>query len=78
MVVGNGHLKLKVKEENMWYDAIGFNMAEQFLPSSQTPSTSLLNGTNRIKIAFIPQFNTWQGVKSIQLKVKDIKCIDGT
>ena len=26
MVVGNGHLKLKIKETGCFYDAIGFNM----------------------------------------------------
>ncbi|MBW1854551.1 MAG: hypothetical protein JRJ00_07705, partial [Deltaproteobacteria bacterium] len=29
-VVGNGHLKLKIKEDSMLYDAIGFSLAEQF------------------------------------------------
>ena len=73
--VGKGHLKLKIKEDSLFYDAIGFNLAEQFLPSLQAPADSSPNGRNKIKIAFIPQINTWQGIKSIQLKVKDIKCV---
>jgi len=76
MVVGNGHLKLKIKEGNLFYDAIGFNLAEHFLTSSQSSFSSFPNGTNKIKIAFIPQLNTWQGITSIQLKIKDIKRID--
>jgi single-stranded-DNA-specific exonuclease len=72
--VGKGHLKLKIKEESLSYDAIGFNMAEQFLPSLHPPD-AYPDGTGRIKIAFVPQINTWQGVTSVQLKVKDIKCI---
>jgi len=75
-MVGNGHLKLKIKEESLLYDAIGFNLAEQFLPSLQASPASPPNRTNKIKIAFIPQFNTWQGITSVQLKIKDIKCID--
>jgi len=77
-VVGNGHLKLKIKEENLLYDAIGFNLAEQFLPALQASTGSSPSGTNKIKIAFIPQINTWQGITSVQLKIKDIKCVDDT
>jgi single-stranded-DNA-specific exonuclease len=62
MVVGNGHLKMKIKEDGMFYDAIGFNMADHFALSDQT-----------IRLAFVPQFNTWQGMKNIQLRIKDIK-----
>ncbi len=72
--VGKGHLKLKIKEESLSYDAIGFNMAEQFLPFLKPPDAHP-DGTGRIKIAFVPQINTWQGVTSVQLKMKDIKCI---
>ena len=73
--VGKGHLKLKIKEDSLFYDAIGFNLAEQSLPFLQSSSDSSSNTRNKIKIAFIPQINTWQGMRSVQLKVKDIKCI---
>ena len=62
MVVGNGHLKLKIKENGCFYDAIGFNMGTCHTPQEE-----------EIKLAFVPQFNQWQGVKSIQLKLKDIQ-----
>ena len=62
MIVGNGHLKLKIKEGGCFYDAIGFNMG----------SASTLND-EAIRLAFVPQFNVWQGVKNIQLKLKDIQ-----
>jgi single-stranded-DNA-specific exonuclease len=62
MVVGNGHLKLKIKEAGCFYDAIGFNMGT--CPTLQE---------EEIKLAFVPQFNLWQGIKSIQLKLKDIQ-----
>lgn len=77
-VVGNGHLKMKIKEGSMLYDAIGFSLAEQFHSFLQAPASSPPNGTGKIKIAFIPQFNTWQGITSVQLKIKDIKCVDDT
>ena len=62
MVVKNGHLKMKIKEEGAFYDAIGFNMGNHFPLSDQ-----------KIRLAFVPQFNTWQGIKNIQLRIKDIK-----
>ncbi len=63
MMVGKGHLKLKIKESGRFYDAIGFNMASRF---------DL--GDNSIKLAFVPQINLFNGQKNIQLKLRDIKC----
>jgi single-stranded-DNA-specific exonuclease len=62
MVVGNGHLKLKIKEDGCFYDAIGFNMGSSYNLTDQG-----------IRLAFVPQFNLWQGAKNIQLKLKDIQ-----
>jgi single-stranded-DNA-specific exonuclease len=62
MIVGNGHLKLKIKEDGCFYDAIGFNMGAGHTLREE-----------EIKLAFVPQFNLWQGIKSIQLKLKDIQ-----
>lgn len=73
--VGKGHLKLRIKEDSFVYDAIGFNLAEQSLPLLQSSSDFSSHTRHKIKIAFIPQINNWQGMKSIQLKVKDIKCM---
>jgi single-stranded-DNA-specific exonuclease len=63
MMVGNGHLKLKIKEAGRFYDAIGFNMAARYEL-----------GEASIRLAFIPQINMYNGQKSIQLKLRDIKC----
>jgi single-stranded-DNA-specific exonuclease len=63
MMVGNGHLKLKIKESGRFYDAIGFNMASRFAL-----------GNTSIRLAFVPQFNSFNGQKNIQLKLRDIKC----
>lgn len=61
-IVGNNHLKLKIREKKKIYSAIGFRMADRHpLPSST------------IDLAFIPQFNEWEGVRSVQLKVKDLR-----
>jgi single-stranded-DNA-specific exonuclease len=64
-VVGKNHLKLFLKVSYRKLDAIGFNMAE-FFPSD----------LQKIKAAFIPQFNNWQGERNIQLKLRDIKILN--
>jgi len=61
-IVGNDHLKLKIKEKGRVYSAIGFRMADRY----PLPST-------KVDLAFVPQFNEWEGVRSIQLKVKDVR-----
>ncbi|MFA5812556.1 MAG: single-stranded-DNA-specific exonuclease RecJ, partial [bacterium] len=60
-IVGERHLKLKLKAKGKHFNAIGFNMAERLPPN--TPAAS---------IAFSPQFNTWNGITSIQLNIRDI------
>jgi single-stranded-DNA-specific exonuclease len=63
MMVGNGHLKLKIKDAGRFYDAIGFNMASRYAL-----------GEVSIRLAFVPQINLYNGQKNIQLKLRDIKC----
>lgn len=72
-IVNGGHLKLKIREDGVGYDAIGFNLAERF--QALSPGASSSPG-GRFKIAFVPQINEWQGVRSVQLKVKDIKRVE--
>ena len=72
-IVNGGHLKLKIREDGVGYDAIGFNLAERFHALSPGEASS---PRSRIKIAFIPQINEWQGVRSVQMKIKDIKRVE--
>ncbi len=75
-VVGNGHLKLTIREENLSYDAIGFNLAERFSPVLNGSPNVSHQGKTKVKIAFIPQINDWQGTRNVQLKIRDIKCVE--
>ncbi len=59
-IVGENNLKLKVEEDAI-YDAIGFQMGHLYPLESE-----------RIRIAFVPQINEWQGMKNIQLELRDI------
>ncbi len=61
-VVGNNHLKMRVKQGRTVRDAIGFGMG----------NLNLSPGIN-LDTAFIPQINLWNGGKSIQLKLKDVR-----
>src|SRR5260221_9628571 len=56
------HLKLKLKKDNKFFDAIGFGMGSQF---------EIKKG-DLIDIVYNIEENVWNNVKSIQLKIKDI------
>jgi len=72
-IVNGGHLKLNIREDGVGYDAIGFNLAERFRGLGPGEAAS---ARRRIKIAFIPRINDWRGVRSVQLKIKDIKRVE--
>ncbi|MBT3182352.1 MAG: single-stranded-DNA-specific exonuclease RecJ [Deltaproteobacteria bacterium] len=61
-IVGDNHLKLSVGDSSRRFDTIGFNMGNAVEQSTQN-----------VSLVFIPQYNTWNGNTSIQLKIKDIK-----
>lgn len=61
------HLKLKVCHDQSSVDVIGWDMGE-------LNHTFLRN--DLIDLAFIPQFNEWQGKKNIQLRAHDLKIVE--
>jgi single-stranded-DNA-specific exonuclease len=63
--VGKNHLRLRVQEGQFTRDAIGFRMGLLH------PLTR-----KRIKMAFSPQINLFQGRKSLQLKILDLQTWD--
>ena len=63
-VVGNGHLKFKVRQKGAIFDAIGFDLAS--LQYRLTP------GENNLDMAYVIEENHWNGRKRIQLRVKDL------
>lgn len=67
-IVGDNHLKVKLRQDRIMLDGIGFNMG------------SLLNGEGvkiregeKIDIAFTPSINEWEGGKTLQLEIKAIR-----
>ena len=66
-IVGKNHLKFKVRQGRTVLDAIGFGMAE---------SLELLYSKKALEMAYILAENEWQGRKTIQLELKDIRVMD--
>ncbi len=63
-VVGNGHLKMRLKQgDSGIFDAIGFNMHE-YLPDVR-------NG-QAFNIAYVLEENHWNGRRTLQMRLKDI------
>jgi single-stranded-DNA-specific exonuclease len=60
--VGNGHLRLRIKEGRCIKEAIGFRMAS-WHPLSR----------EHMKMAFSPQISTFQGRRILQLKIVDLQ-----
>jgi len=63
-VVGNNHLKFKVKSEGIVIDTIAFNFAE--VRDKMKPSRQ------HIDTAYVIEENTWNGRTTIQMRIKDI------
>ncbi|MDY6882097.1 MAG: single-stranded-DNA-specific exonuclease RecJ [Thermodesulfobacteriota bacterium] len=61
-IVGERHLKLRVREKQKVFDAIGFGMSGWHPLTGET-----------IQMLFTPQMNCWKGHKSIQLRIVDLK-----
>ncbi|MBN1282676.1 MAG: single-stranded-DNA-specific exonuclease RecJ [Proteobacteria bacterium] len=60
--VGNGHLKLSLSAGGHAFEAIGFGMGEATPPHGST-----------VSVAFTPQWNTYNSVTSMQLKLADLE-----
>ena len=58
------HLKLKLHHQQTISDVIGWNLGDL---------SELLRRDDYIDLAFIPEFNDWQGVRSVQLRARDIQ-----
>jgi single-stranded-DNA-specific exonuclease len=58
------HIKLTLREGSNYVDAIGFGLGHM--------SESLLKGT-KVNVVYLAEENVWNGAKSIQIKLKDLK-----
>ncbi|MCC6954563.1 MAG: hypothetical protein IT290_10635, partial [Deltaproteobacteria bacterium] len=60
--LGETHLRLRLQEQTTNHTAVAWNMR----------GNSLLQKGRRINVAFSPELNTYQGVTSVQLHIKDV------
>ncbi len=63
-IVGTNHLKLKLKQNGIIIDAIGFNLANKI---------KFIDEGTLVNICYSIEKNTWNGKTYTQLKIKDIK-----
>jgi single-stranded-DNA-specific exonuclease len=63
-IVGVNHLKFSVRESGKKLPVIGFKMAEH---------EDVVRNSSRIDILYSPQFNTYRGVTSVQLSLRDVR-----
>jgi single-stranded-DNA-specific exonuclease len=63
--VGKNHLKMKVRKGDTILDVIGFGFGDLVRPLAMRAGT--------VDMAYVIEYNHWNGVDRIQLRVKDIK-----
>ena len=64
-VVGNNHLKMRVRKEGYQLEAIGFGLADKLKEINTT--------REKISMAFILEENDWNNIRILQARIKDIK-----
>jgi single-stranded-DNA-specific exonuclease len=66
-VVGDGHLKLTVRQQgSIPFESIGFRLGDLLTHRG-------LSRTASIDLAFMPELNRWNGFDRIQLRIKDLR-----
>jgi single-stranded-DNA-specific exonuclease len=63
-IVGNNHLKLKVKENGIVIDAIAYNFGKV--------KSEIRSSAQKIDVAYVIEENTWNGQTTVQLRIKDL------
>ncbi|HXF48614.1 MAG TPA: single-stranded-DNA-specific exonuclease RecJ [Verrucomicrobiae bacterium] len=69
-LVGNNHVKFRVRQGNLVHEAIGFGMGSQ-LPRL----AAVAERSGFLDLAYTLDFNEWNGQKKIQLHLKDIRLL---
>lgn len=63
-IVGNNHLKVLLKQEDVTIDAVGFNMGD---------FAEEIASAGSIDAAFIPMINEWNGGRYLQMNLKAVR-----
>lgn len=68
-IVGNNHLKFKVRKKKRVFEAIAYGMGDKYYDRLQFERPPL-------NLAFVLEENEWLGKKTLQLRIKGIKFYD--
>lgn len=63
-IVGNNHLKMQLRQENLSMDTIGFSMGKQL---------DILGKSSSLDIAFVLGANEWNNSRNLQLQLRGIR-----
>jgi single-stranded-DNA-specific exonuclease len=63
-IVGEKHLKMRLRQDRRDMDAIGFNLGDMSVE---------LEAASSLDVAFVPGINEWNGMKKLQLIVKAVR-----
>ena len=64
-IVGDNHLKMRVRKDDYQLEAIGFGLADKL--------KEINTAREKISMAFVLEENEWHNTRSLQARVKDIK-----
>lgn len=64
-VVGKNHLKFKVRQKDIVMDAIGYDLGDLLY--------RIAPGEKNVEMVYVLDENEWQGRKTMQLRVKDLR-----
>ena len=64
-IVGNNHLKFKVRQNAHVFDTIGFNLADKYYRLSP--------GETSLDLAYVVEENEYLGRVNLQLRIKDLR-----
>jgi single-stranded-DNA-specific exonuclease len=65
MLVGRNHIRMRVSKSGVSHDVIGFGLGRFVEP--------LRANSSPLDIVYVAEFNVWNGVKRIQLQLKDVR-----
>jgi len=64
-IVGNNHLKMRVRKDGKQIDVIGFGMADKL--------KEINTAREKVNIAFVLEENIWNNMRQLQANLRDIK-----
>jgi single-stranded-DNA-specific exonuclease len=67
-IVGNNHLKIRVKKNDKVLDAIGFGFGDWAKPLSMKKI--------KIDLVYVVERNTWNGNSRLQLRIRDLRIVE--